>query len=64
MAKLILEVELDYDPGLVDDPVVADWFFNELLSAAADLVLHSNDLGDALGKVTVMSVREVVETLN
>ena len=63
MAKLKLIVELDYDAESVhgDDEEAKRWFFDGVLSAdPADdeecLILHSNSVGDELGRVRVLSV--------
>ena len=61
MAKIVMTVELDYDAeaahgGDSDDEAKA-WFFGEILhEETGELLLHSNNLGDTVGKVRVVSV--------
>lgn len=54
MAKLRLEIELEYDDELMhsNDKVAIKWFHEEiLLGDSGLLLLHSNELGDNVGKV-------------
>jgi hypothetical protein len=67
MAKLLLEIELEYDADLIhgDDPQGREWFFSSVLGVGDalaegnELVLHSNEMGDEVGTVTVKSCREL-----
>lgn len=37
-----------------------DWFFNCILTGrAGELVLHSNEIGDSIGQISVVSVEEL-----
>ena len=63
MTKLILEVELDYDGEATHgkDPDAIAWFWNDILlypGEDGELVLHSNELGDEVGTIKVLKVRE------
>jgi hypothetical protein len=58
MAKVLMTVELDYDADIAhgDDPEAIAWFFGEILSDGKGLLLlHSNEIGDCIGKVRVLS---------
>jgi len=58
MAKVLMTVELDYDADIAhgDDPEATAWFFGEILSEEKGLLLlHSNEIGDCIGKVRVLS---------
>jgi len=59
MAKIVMTVELDYDAEAMhggDDEAKA-WFFGEILhEEIGELLLHSCNLGDTVGKVRVVSV--------
>jgi len=63
MKKLLLEVELEYDDEnmhTTDEDSVA-WFWNEVLLYPGEdggLVLHSNEIGDEVGTIKVLKVRE------
>ena len=51
--KIRLLIELEYDETLYGcDPEEIEWFDRELLGH--DLLLHSNDVGDTVGTVTVL----------
>jgi hypothetical protein len=59
MTKLVMTIELDYDAELMhgDDQESKDWFFNQILcESLGELMLHSNDMGDTVGTVRVISV--------
>lgn len=59
MAKLTLTIELDYDAETMhgDDAESKAWFFSEILhDEIGELLLHSNNIGDTLGVVRVISV--------
>jgi hypothetical protein len=53
--KLKLLIELDYDADLThgDDPEAIHWF-HTLLLRDRELILHSNEIGDAIGTVRVL----------
>ena len=57
MAKVLMEIELEYDAvGMHgDDPESIKWFLDEILSEEGGLLLlHSNEIGDTIGKVRVL----------
>jgi hypothetical protein len=57
--KIKMEIELDYDAGIMHDvdKEATEWFYNEiLLGSGGDLRLHSNEIGDEVGKVTVLKI--------
>lgn len=56
--KLRLEIELTYDAGLMhgNDKAAIDWFFNDILRRKP-LTLHSDEIGDEVGSVVVLSVK-------
>lgn len=61
MAKLTLTIELDYDAEIMhgDDEESKAWFFSEILhDETGELLLHSNNIGDTLGAVRVISIGE------
>jgi len=65
MAKIKLEIELAYNADQMygDDPAGRIWFFEDILGGACgdeDLILHSNEIGDAIGTVRVLSVSNVI----
>ncbi len=57
--RLLVEVEVDdtlYPCSEDSDPEELDWFYNELmLGEGGLLLLHSNEVGDGVGKVTVLA---------
>ena len=61
MKTITLEVELYYDDELHhsgdNDEEAKEWFFNEILFANDDsLFLHSNEIGDTIGTITVKRI--------
>lgn len=56
MIKLILKIELDYDPEMVygDDAYGKELFFAVL--KIGKLFLYADELGDKLGEVTVLEI--------
>ena len=57
MTKIILTVELEYDADMMygDDVDAKVWFLNEILHEEDGLLLlHSNEIGDTVGKVRVI----------
>jgi len=66
MKKLKLEIELTYDDELMhsgdSDPQSKAWFTREvLLKEEGGLILHSNEIGDEVGEVRVLSISNVEE---
>lgn len=64
MKKLILEVELEYDDETMhgNDADGITWFMDDILMNDGEdtrLVLHSNEIGDEVGTIKVLNVREV-----
>lgn len=58
MAKILMTVELDYDADDFhgDDEIAIAWFFEEILSDEnGELLLHSNEIGDTVGSIRVIS---------
>ena len=58
MAKILMTVELEYDADVMhgDDEESIAWFFDEILSEEKGLLLlHSNELGDTIGTIRVLS---------
>lgn len=53
-------VELTYNEDVMhgDDPEGIDWFRNALLAPEEELLLHSNEIGDTVGEVKVLSLEE------
>ena len=61
MRKIKLEIELEYDDEIMhgDDKEAIDWFKNTILSNETGLLLlHSNEIGDTVGKVSVLKILE------
>lgn len=59
MAKVLMTVELEYDDALMhgNDPDSVEWFFSEILSGDKGMLeLHSNEIGDTVGQVKVISL--------
>ena len=59
MAKVRLEIELEYDADLMhgDSAEGREWFFGTILAGSGgDLILHSNEIGDELGPVRVLKL--------
>ncbi len=57
MTKLILLIELNYDAETMhgNDEEAREWFFSILTNDR--LILHSNEIGDEIGEVTVLEVK-------
>lgn len=58
MAKVLMTVELDYDADIThgSDEIAITWFFEEILSDEKGLLLlHSNEIGDTVGSIRVIS---------
>lgn len=58
MAKVLMKVELEYDADIMhgDDVEAKAWFFGEILNEEKGLLLlHSNEIGECIGKVRVIS---------
>ena len=63
MKTLRLVIDLTYDDYAMhsgdDDSVAKDWFLNTCLLHPPDrLILHSNDIGDEVGDVRVVSISD------
>ena len=59
MAKLLMQIEVTCDEGLyvAKDKECMDWLINDILLSGSDrLILHSNEIGDEIGEVRVVSV--------
>lgn len=61
MAKVQMLVELDYDAETMhsDDTASKRWFMEDILlnnTEDGGLVLHSNEIGDSVGTVKVLTV--------
>ena len=59
--KIRMEIELDYnaDTQHGNDEDSRKWFYGEILSGdRGKLLLHSNEIGDTIGKVNVISINE------
>ncbi len=58
--KVSLLVELTYDADVMhgDDTESIDWFYKDILGSKRknDLVLHSNEIGDEIGTIKVISL--------
>ena len=57
--KLKMEIELDYDAETMHDvdKEAMEWFYNDiLLGSGGKLLLHSNEIGDEIGKVTGLKI--------
>lgn len=52
--KLKMFIELEYDADTMHDEDGKAWFFDEILGDKEGLILHSNELGDEVGHVTVL----------
>lgn len=62
MAKLRMTIELEYDAESMygaDDNGGKEWFFGEVLGADSGLTLFSDEIGDFVGTVQVISAVEV-----
>jgi len=54
MRRIRLEIELEYDNEIMhnEDQEAIDWFYNKILiGEGGQLLLHSNEIGDTVGKV-------------
>ena len=61
MRTIRLEIELTYNDEMMHggehDQDAKAWFYHNVLLEPSDrLILHSNDLGDEIGEVNVLSV--------
>jgi hypothetical protein len=60
--KMLVEVDCGEDMAFsLDDPESAQWFAQEVLMTQTDdgaLYLHSNTLGDTVGRVRVLVVHD------
>ena len=60
MKTLKLLVEFKYDEELMhsgdNSKKEKDWFYKHILKNSKDLVLHSNEIGDEIGSVKVLTI--------
>jgi hypothetical protein len=59
MRRVAMIIEFEYDVKTIHgyDERAKEWFFNEILSGVkGDLSLHSNDVGDFIGTVKVITI--------
>jgi len=59
MKKIKMTVELEYDDEIMHGSckVSEQWFKEEILSEDKGLLLlHSNEIGDSVGKITVLGL--------
>jgi len=59
MKAIRLNIELEYDDAVMhgNDQTAIDWFYEEVLGGSNGLlILHSNEIGDTVGKVTVLEI--------
>lgn len=61
MKRIKLEIELTYDDAIMhcgeDDQESKEWFFDTILNGTkGELILHSNEIGNELGEVSVVKV--------
>lgn len=56
MTKLKMSIEIEYNSAIMhsDDPASKKWFYEDVLGG--ELVLHSNEIGDEIGIVKVLSI--------
>ena len=64
MRTIRLEIELTYDDDIMHggerDQESKAWFYHQLLHPEDRLILHSNDIGDEVGEVNVLSIANSV----
>lgn len=60
LARLRIEAVLEYDADMIHgvDPESIRWFLDDLLMNT-ELILHSNEIGDAIGVLKITSVAQV-----
>lgn len=59
--KMLIEVDIVDAAFSLDDPESAQWFGQEVLMNTTDegaLYLHSNEIGDTIGRVRVLVVHD------
>jgi hypothetical protein len=59
--KMLIEVDCEDCPFLLDDPASVEWFSQEVLMNQTEdgaLYLHSNEVGDTVGRVRVLVVHD------
>lgn len=65
MKKLKLVAVLEYDDDAMhgDDPEEIEWFRKAILLGETDesesLLLHSDEIGDTIGEVRVLSIEDI-----
>ena len=59
MKKLVIDAVLEYDDSMIhgDDIEGKKWFYDEILFGEV-LVLHSNEIGDSIGTIRILTVTE------
>lgn len=55
--KLIMKIELEVDENFGEDPEEKEWLFKDVLKES-DLFLHSNEVGDIVGLVKVIELKD------
>jgi len=55
MKTIRLTIDLKYDDEIMhgDDVEAIEWFYDDILMG--NLILHSSEMGDEIGRVTVIS---------
>jgi hypothetical protein len=60
MKTIKLTIELTYNDKFMhgNDKESIEWFYNDILKSRKknDLILHSNDIGDEIGTVKVLTI--------
>jgi len=62
MKTIKIIAELRYDDKIMHDKdkESIDWFYNDILKSKRknDLVLHSNEIGDEIGTIKIIKLKE------
>ena len=62
MKKIRMVVELEYDDTLMGtDEEEITWFHDKILFDKEGLILHSNEIGNEVGKITVLNILDIGE---
>ncbi|MFO0449592.1 MAG: hypothetical protein ACK52I_13200 [Pseudomonadota bacterium] len=56
--KMLIEVDCEDCAFSLDDPASVEWFAQEVLTEDGALYLHSNEVGDTVGRVRVLVVHD------
>lgn len=61
MTTIRFTAELEFDADMIygDDPEGKRWFFENILGKG-ELILHSNEIGDGIGVLRIVSAPEFV----